>query len=136
MTVGVAGVPLELGATRDYDLIFSQLEAAGVKIYFPSTQYQENPTPQSLGFETDFLPPPFGTADPGVYEAMRAHGITLAVSAESLYDLDKPFPSAENDPLRALIKAAGRDLLYGVYGPDEPAHRASILRFPNGYTST
>ncbi|MDQ0321547.1 Ca2+-binding RTX toxin-like protein [Pararhizobium capsulatum DSM 1112] len=123
MIVGMAGVPLELGATRNYDLIFSQLEAAGVKVYFPFTQYQENPTSQSLGFETDFLPPPFGTADPSVFEAMRAHGIKLAVNAELLYDLNEPFPSAELDPLRALIKAAGRDLLYGVYGPDEPAFR-------------
>ncbi|MDQ0323603.1 hypothetical protein QO002_005809 [Pararhizobium capsulatum DSM 1112] len=123
MIVGMAGVPLELGATRNYDLIFSQLEAAGVKVYFPFTQYQENPTSQSLGFETDFLPPPFGTADPSVFEAMRAHGIKLAVNAELLYDLNEPFPSAELDPLRALIKAAGRDLLHGVYGPDEPAFR-------------
>ncbi|CAN7592825.1 calcium-binding protein [Rhizobium sp. LjRoot254] len=123
MIVGTAGVPLALGETRNYDLIFSQLEAAGVKVYFPCTQYQEIPLPQSLGFETDFLPPPFGTADPGVYEAMRAHGIKLAVNAEQLYDLSQAFPPAEMDPLRALIDAAGRDLLYGVYGPDEPSAR-------------
>ncbi|CAN7592860.1 calcium-binding protein [Rhizobium sp. LjRoot254] len=123
MIVGMAGVPVELGETRNYDLIFSQLEAAGVKVYFPFTQYQEIPTAQSLGFETDFLPPPFGTADPSVYEAMRAHGIKLAVNAEQLYDLGQAFPSAELDPLRALIEAAGRDLIYGVYGPDEPSSR-------------
>ena len=123
MILGAAGVPQDLALSRDYDAIFSALEAAGISTYFPNTQYQEIPVPLSLGLESDFLPPPFGTADPSVYEAMRAHGIQLVINAEQLYDPNEPMPSPENDPLQALINAAGRDLIYAVYGYDEPAAR-------------
>jgi Ca2+-binding RTX toxin-like protein len=122
MIVGTAGVPQDLAQSRDYDAIFSALEAAGVSVYAPNTQYQENPVALSLGLESDFLPPPFGTADPSVYEAMRAHGIKLVITADQLYDANLPMPSAEDDPLLALIDAAGADLIYGIYGYDEPAH--------------
>ena len=123
MMLGAAGVPKDLALGRDYDAIFSGLEAAGITLYYPTTQYQENPQTLSLGLESDFLPPPFGTADASVYEAMRAHGIRLVVAAEQLYDSDLPLPSPENDPLQALIDAAGAELIYGVYSYDEPVLR-------------
>ncbi len=123
MIFGAAGVPQDLAESRDYDAIFSALEAAGITVYLPCTQYQEIPVELALGLETDFLPPPFGTADPSVYEAMRAHGIKLVIAADQLYDPNEPLPSPENDPLLALINAAGSDLIYAVYGYDEPAIR-------------
>ena len=43
MMLGAAGVPKDLALGRDYDAIFSGLEAAGITLYYPTTQYQENP---------------------------------------------------------------------------------------------
>ena len=123
MLLGAAGVPQDLAESRDYDAIFSELEAAGITVYLPFTQYQESPVALSLGLESDFFPPPYGTADPSVYEAMRAHGIQLVIAAEQLYDPNEPMPLPENDPLQALISAAGRDLIYAIYSYDEPALR-------------
>ena len=123
MILGTSGVPQDLALSRDYDAIFSQLQSAGISVYTPNCQYQEVPVALSLGLESDFLPPPFGTADPSVYEAMRAHGIKLVISADQLYNFNEPMPLPENDPLLALINAAGSDLIYAVNGYDEPALR-------------
>jgi Ca2+-binding RTX toxin-like protein len=123
MILGAAGVPRDIAEARDYDAIFSQLEAAGITVFMPCTQYEEYPVSLSLGLESDFLPPPFGTGDPSIFEAMRAHGIKLSLSAEMLYDPAEPMPLPENDPLLALIDAAGLDLIYAIYAYDEPAIR-------------
>lgn len=120
MMLGAAGVPLDLAQSRNYDAIFSQLKAAGVTVYYPTTQYQEVPQTLGLGFETDFLPPPFGTATPAVYQAMRDNGIQLAIPADLIYEPGRPLPPPQDDPLRAIIAAAGRDLIYGLNAYDEP----------------
>lgn len=118
--IGVAGVPRELGATRDYDRIFATLAAHDIGLFYPVFQYVEAPRSRSLGFETDFVPP--CRPDAPALAAMRAHGIRLIVPAGLLYDRATPLPPLEHDPLEALIACAGIDAIYGVLSYDEPAH--------------
>lgn len=118
--IGVAGVPRELGATRDYDRIFTTLAAHGIELFFPTFQYVEAPRPESLGFEADFVPP--CRADGPAFTAMQAHGIRLIVPAGLLYDPGKPLPPLERDPLAALLACAGEESIFGVLSYDEPAH--------------
>ena len=117
--IGAAGVPRELGATRDYDRIFATLAAHGIDLFYPTFQYVEAPRAASLGFEADFVPP-CRPEDPA-FAAMRAHGVGLIVPAGLLYHPDGPLPPLEADPLAALIACAG-DVIYGILSHDEPAH--------------
>jgi hypothetical protein len=117
--IGVAGVPRELAATRDYDRIFATLSAHGIDLFYPTFQYVEAPKAASLGFEADFVPP-CRREDPA-FAAMRAHGIRLIVPAGLLYDPSRSLPPPEADPLAALIACAG-DVIYGVLSYDEPPH--------------
>lgn len=118
--VGVAGVPRELGATRDYDRIFGLLARHGIGLFYPVFQYVEAPRSASLGFETDFVPP--CRPDDPAFAAMRAHGVQLIVPAGLLYDRAMPLPPIDRDPLAELIACAGRDTIFGVLSYDEPAH--------------
>lgn len=118
MEVAVAGVPKYIGAGRDYDAIFEQLSAAGIRIFFPVFQYQEAPEPKSLGFEADFVPP-CRRDGPG-FRALRAHGIRLIVPAGLLYAPGEAMPPLDEDPLRRLLACAGRAAVYGVLSFDEP----------------
>lgn len=118
--IGVAGVPKELGATRDYDRIFATLAAHGIGLFYPSFQYVEAPFSASLGFESDFVPP--CRPDDPAFAAMRAHGIRLIVPAGLIYDRARPLPPLDRDPLAALIACAGAATIYGVLSYDEPAH--------------
>jgi len=120
VVVLAAGVPKPIAARRNYDEIFAELQAGGIKVFLPFTQYQEAPEPKSLGFETDFLPQ--YKNDDNAINAMKRHGIKLLVAAEILYP-DGKFGAPSDDPLRKLIAWAGRDSIYAVYAIDEPAHR-------------
>ncbi|MBA4073607.1 MAG: hypothetical protein C0508_01115 [Cyanobacteria bacterium PR.023] len=120
IVVLVAGVPKPIAARRNYDEIFAELQAGGIKVFLPFTQYQEAPEPKSLGFETDFFPQ--YKKDDNAINAMKRHGIKLLVAAEILYP-DGKFGAPSDDPLRKLIAWAGRENIYAVYAYDEPAHR-------------
>lgn len=118
LTFGAAGVPMGLGATRDYDRIFQQLSDNGITLFYPVFQYVEAPEAQSLGFEVDFVPP--CTANGAAFAAMRRHGIKLIAPGNLLYSPDAPLPPIAQDPLAALIACAGRDSVFGVLSFDEP----------------
>jgi hypothetical protein len=120
IVVLVAGVPKPIAARRNYDEIFAELQAGGIKIFLPFTQYQEAPEPKSLGFETDFFPQ--YKKDDKAINAMKRHGIELLVAAEILYP-DGKFGAISDEPLRKLNAWAGRENIYAVYAYDEPAHR-------------
>lgn len=120
VVVLAAGVPKPIAARRNYDEIFGELQAGGIKVFLPFTQYQEAPEPKSLGFETDFFPQ--YKKDDNAINAMKRHGIKLLVAAEILYP-DGKFGAISDDPLRKLIAWAGRENIYAVYAYDEPAHR-------------
>jgi hypothetical protein len=128
---GVAGVPKSLGATRDYDRIFSQLKSSGMSVFFGTFQFQEVPTGLSLGFERDFLAP--CSATDTAFVALKTHNIKLLVPGNLLYPTDAELPSLDDDPLRQLIACAGVDGVFGVTTYDEPAHTnvtdAQLQRF-------
>ena len=117
--VGVAGVPKYIGASRDYDTMFSQLSAAGIDVFFPVFQYQEAPAPATLGHEADFVPP-CERASPA-FTALRRHKMRLIVPGGLIYPPTGAFPGIDDDPLNALLACAGREAIYGVLGFDEPA---------------
>lgn len=117
--IGVAGVPRELGATRDYGRIFATLAANGIDLFYPVFQYVEAPHSASLGFETDFVPP--CRPDDPAFAAMKAHGVRLIVPAGLLYDRAMPLPPLDQDPLATLIDCTGAETIYGVLSYDEPA---------------
>lgn len=120
MQVGTVGMPFDLAASRDFETLFAQMQAAGQTLFMPMSLYEAHPAPQGTGLEAAFFPPPYGTADPGLYAAMRAHGIKMVVPASLIYPLGQALPAPQNDPLVALIQAAGIDLVAGVYSYDEP----------------
>lgn len=119
--LGMAGVPKELGATRDYDRIFDGLKASGVSVFYPTFQFVEAPTPQSLGFEVDFLPP--CTAQTPAFAALRRTGMRLVIIGDLIYPPDSPLPPLAEDPVRQIIDCAGRNNIYGVASYDEPVER-------------
>lgn len=121
MDIGVAGVPLDLASTRDYEAIFAQLASKEIKVLYPFSQYEEVPTPNGLGYEGDFYPHPYGGATEELYAAARKYGIKLALSANLLYPVGEPMPSPENDPLVRMIELGARDLIHTVFSYDEPA---------------
>jgi hypothetical protein len=129
LTFGVAGVPMELGQTRDYDRIFAQLSANGVDLFFPVFQFVEAPEPQSLGFEVDFVPP--CRPDDPAFAAMRHHGIKLIAPGNLLYPEGR-FPPLADDPLAALIACAGREHVFGVLSFDEPVQNGLSIRATRG----
>jgi len=118
--IGAAGVPRDLGATRDYDRIFRALAEAGVTLFYPIFQYQEAPTAETLGFEVDFIAP--CRRDDPAFAALRRHGVRLIAPGNLLYQPGAAMPPLSRDPLAALIACAGRDAVYGVLSYDEPAH--------------
>lgn len=117
--IGVAGVPKYIGASQDYEAIFSQLNAAGIDVFFPVFQYQEAPAPATLGHEADFVPP-CERASPS-FTALRRHKMRLIVPGGLIYPTSGAFPDLEADPLNALLACAGREAIYGLLGFDEPA---------------
>ncbi len=121
IAVLAAGVPKPIAARRNYDEIFAELQAGGIKVFLPFTQYQEAPEPKSLGFESDFFPQ--YKKDDNAINAMKRHGIKLLVAAEILYP-DGKLCALGDDPLRKLVDWAGRENIYAVYAYDEPAHRS------------
>lgn len=115
----VAGVPKPWGETRDYRFIFDELDAANIQGFMPTFQYQEIPTPQSLGYEVDFITPCKGTD--AAFAELASHGVTLIVPGELLYPPPPAeFPSMQDDPLAALIACAGRDQIMAITTYDEP----------------
>lgn len=116
---GAAGVPRDLGESRDYERIFTELAANGVTVFYPTFQYVEQPEPKSLGFESDFLPP--CRPDQPSFAAMRKHKIRLIVLGSALFPADAPL--ANGAMLKALIDCAGRENVEGVMSYDEPAHQ-------------
>jgi hypothetical protein len=119
-TFGAAGVPMELGQTRDYDRIFAQLADNGIELFYPVFQYVEAPSAETLGFEVDFIPP--CTADSPAFAALRRHGVKLIAPGNLLYPTEGRFPALADDPLAALIACAGREAIFGVLSFDEPVH--------------
>ena len=123
--LGVAGVPITLGKSRNYDSIFSGLKSAGITVYFPTSQYLEQPEAKSLGTETDFLAP--CTPDSPAFKALRRHGLRLIVAGELLYLRGKRLPPLAQDPLKDIIECAGREHIYGVLTYDEPVLSGASL---------
>jgi hypothetical protein len=120
MQVGTVGMPLDLAASRDFEALFAQMRAAGQTLFMPMSLYEAHPVPQGTDLDAAFFPPPYGTADSSLYEAMRAYGIKMVVPASLIYPLGQALPGPQNDPLVALIEAAGIDLVAAVYSYDEP----------------
>lgn len=118
---GVAGVPRELGTSRDYDRIFALLKASGIDTFLSTFQYVEHPAAKSLGFESDFLPP--CSADGPGFAALRRHGIGLVVAADVIYPRGASLPPLAIDPLQSLIACAGRERIFAVLSYDEPVHQ-------------
>lgn len=128
-TVIAAGLPQYLGKARDYDAIFAELSAAGVKVFLADGQCRQLPEPVSLGYEVDFYPTAQTISAPGTrkaYGAMKKHGVKLLVPADILYPLGQDLPSPAEDPLLRLIKTFGVDAIFGVYAYDEPAKHADF----------
>jgi hypothetical protein len=123
--LGVAGVPVALGKSRDYYGIFAALRDAGVTVYFPTSQYLEQPTPKALGTETDFLAP--CSPDSPAFDALRRSGMRLVISGDLLYPRGSDLPPLSRDPLRQIIDCAGRDFVYGVLSYDEPVSTGATL---------
>jgi hypothetical protein len=117
---GVAGVPVDLGRSRDYETIFRQLASSGVELFFPTFLYQQLPAPRSLGFERDFAPP--CRPDDPAFRALRETGMGLIVPASLLYAPDRPLPSLDDDPMAALVDCAGEGVVRGFLTHDEPVH--------------
>ncbi len=127
-----AGVPKPLAEAEDFENIFHALAEAGMTVFFPTFQFEEIPEAKSLEFETYFLPPcqPLNPA----LSAMLQEKVSLMVPGELLYpQLPAPFPTQEEDPLRALLDCLGDKGIYGVYSYDEPVMQAvslgSVRRF-------
>lgn len=123
--LGVAGVPITLGKSRDYYDIFTALRAAGVSVYFPTSQYLEQPAPKALGTEADFLAP--CSPDSPAFDALRRSGMRLIVSGDLIYPRGSDFPPLSKDPLQKIIDCAGRDRIYGVLSYDEPVTAGATL---------
>ncbi len=123
--LGVAGVPMALGKSRNYDGIFATLRDAGITVYFPTSQYLEQPAPMSLGTESDFLAPCSPNAP--AFEALRRNGIRLLIAGELVYARGTDLPPLRNDPLRQIIDCAGRDHIYGILSYDEPVSTGATL---------
>lgn len=120
MQIGTVGVPYDVAVTRDFDAIFAQMQASGQSLIMPMAIYESHPVQLSTGLDAVFFPPPYGSADAALYAAMRAHGIKLVVPAELVYPQGNALPAPADDPLLALIEAAGADLVAAVYTYDEP----------------
>ena len=118
--LGVAGIPVDQGKTRDYNRIFETLAKSGVDVFFPTFLYQQHPVIKSLGFESDFGPN-CSSDQPSFYN-LRKHGLLLLIAADSLYSPTRSLPEFESDPLRAVIACAGTENVLGVLSYDEPAH--------------
>lgn len=131
LLIAAAGVPRDLGATRDYDRIFGALAEAGVTLFYPIFQYQEAPTAETLGFEVDFIAP--CRRDDPAFAALRRHGVRLIAPGNLLYQPDAAMPALSIDPLAALIACAGRESVYGVLSYDEPAHNGVSARAADAF---
>ena len=121
MELGTAGVPIDMGATRDYDAIFQQLSSAGIDVYFPTSIYEEFPVSNGYGYEADFVPPPFGSATPDIFDAARENGIKIAFSADLLFPLAEGGVDPDNSPLQAILDMGGADIIHSIAGYDEAA---------------
>lgn len=122
MQIGTVGAPRATLGGDGYAKLFADMKQSGVTVFMPMSLYEETPAPVGTGAEADIFPPPFGSATPEFYAAARANGVTFAIPADLIYPAGQPLPAPADDPLRAFIAAAGRDLIAGVYGYDEPAH--------------
>lgn len=122
---GVAGVPVALGKSGDYNGIFATLKASGVDIYFPTSQYVEQPAPKALGTEKDFLTP-CTPSSPG-FTALRRHNMRLLIAGELLYGREQGLPTLDADPLRQIIECAGRENVFGILSYDEPVSTGASL---------
>lgn len=123
---GVAGVPVALGKLRDYNSIFATLKASGVSIYFPTSQYEEQPAAKALGTEPDFLTP--CSASSPAFDALRRHKMRLLIAGELLYGRGQGMPSLDADPLRQIIECAGRSQVYGILSYDEPVSSGASIK--------
>lgn len=121
MELGTAGVPIDLALTRDYEAIFQQLSSSGISAFYPSGITAEYPHFVGHDTEADFLPPPFGTATPAIYDLARAYGISIAFSADYLFPLNQGGVDPANSPLQAILDMGGADIIHSVTGYDEAA---------------
>ena len=119
MQIGASGVPIDLGTARDYDQIFSTLKDAGINVFHPMSIYEEYPIKVGLGYEADFLPPPYGSATPEIYDLARHYGIKIAFSADYLFPVQDGPAALNGGPLAAVIAAGGRDIIHSVVSYDE-----------------
>ena len=90
-------------------------------MFFATTIYEEIPIRRGLGYESDLLPPPFGTADQELYDLARSYGIKISFSADYLYPLERGGIDPSFDPLQALVDAGAADIIHSIANYDEPA---------------
>ena len=126
-----AGVPKYIGESHDYDKIFTELNNSGMKIFFPTFQYQEVPEAKSLNYEADFLVP--CTSDSPAFKGLRQYGIKLLVPGELIYNPISDLPPLSDDPLKEIINCAGREAIAGVMSYDEPFWRDYLKASENLY---
>ena len=119
-TFVAAGVPKDLGSTRNYDTIFSQLKSNGIDGFFPFFSYQSAPEYKTLGFETDFVPP--CTASSPAFAAFKKQSEKHVINGGMIYPLGQPLPSIAQDPLAKIIACGGRSAILAITNYDEPTH--------------
>lgn len=125
---GVAGSPVSTIEERNYVRLFTALRRSGINNYFPTFQYQEVPTPKSLGFERDFTVP--CSPDSPAFKALRETGMKLILPGELVYPNAGRIGrgTAASDPLIQIIACAGRTHIAAITNYDEAAYHGIALR--------
>jgi len=118
-----SGFPVSLGAARDYDTAFRQMKDAGIDVLYPYSAQYIVKMPGEIEYMpwiNDAVPNRIFDEDNPLVRAAKQHGIKLMLNGELFYPQDS-FPEFVDDPVRRLIHVHGRELIYGIWGADEPA---------------
>ncbi len=118
-----SGFPVSLGAVRDYRTAFRQMKEAGIDVLYPYSAQYIVKMPGEIEYMpwiNDAVPNRIFDPDNPLVAAAKDIGIKLMLNGELFYPEDH-LPGLEDDPVRRLIDVHGRDLIYGLWGADEPA---------------
>lgn len=124
--VAFAGVPYPIGASGNYEIIFTAVMDAGGRFFYPTFQYEEIPAVLTQGNEKDFITACDMKAGP--IAAMKKRNIKLLLPLHFIYPNGKDLPTRENDPLQALLACYGRDSIAAAVTYDEPVHSHVSLK--------